>query len=121
MGFGTVLMSLIISRFFVTHQLYVNTQIYLEIDYRNFNSSIEELTKFLNSVDILQKIQMFHTFKAINCFQLPYLLYLIKSNSLAHGNRLRVFSIHSKKLIDRSGFTMAAPASKMNRLPLNVR
>ena len=48
--FSTPLSS-IISKFNVTHHLYAdNIQIYLELDSRNFNSSITELTNCLEAV-----------------------------------------------------------------------
>ena len=44
-------LSQVISKFNVTHHLYTNdTQIYLAVDYRNFDSSKEELTECLKSV-----------------------------------------------------------------------
>ena len=44
-------LSQVISKFSVTHHLYANdTQIYLAVDSRNFDSSMEELTECLKSV-----------------------------------------------------------------------
>ena len=44
-------LSLVISKFSVTHHLYADdTQIYLVVDSRNFDSSVEVLTKCLKSV-----------------------------------------------------------------------
>ena len=59
-------------------------------------------------------------FQTINFSQAPYLLSLIKSCSLTHGNGLAVSSVHPRKAIGRRGFATAA-LLEWNRLPLSVR
>ena len=60
------------------------------------------------------------TFMAIKFSQPTYLISLIKTSSLTHGNWLSLSSVHPKNTIGRCGFVMASPIV-WNRLPQAVQ
>ena len=101
------------------------------LNFRNFAVFFFKLNKMCDIKPYLEKLHWLPIsylilfkcnvliFKATNLSQPHYLSSLVKSNSLACGNRLSVSLVCPKKAIGRSGFTTGAPVG-WNRLPFSV-